>query len=147
MDAATRDLLQEIVRRESLSLLSYVGDSFPWTTSRGGPALEQLRHLVAAHREAVADLGRFLTRRRMPLGYIGSYPSSFTTINFVSLGYVLRRLVEWETKAVADLERDLAGLRHDPEAKALVEKLLAGKKERLEKLQILAAEQATPAAS
>ena len=49
--------LEEIVRRESRSLLSYVGDSFPWTTAQGGPALARLQEAVRGSKEAVADLG------------------------------------------------------------------------------------------
>jgi hypothetical protein len=139
MDDATRDLLPEIVRRESRSLLSYVGDAFPWTTSQGGPALQRLQQLVAAEREAVAALGRFLTRRRLPLAYTGSYPSSFTTINFLALEHILPRLAAWEKRSVAELERDVAALRGDADARALAERLLALKRENLTTLEAMAA--------
>jgi hypothetical protein len=141
MDAATRDLLQEIVRRESRSLLSYVGDAFPWTTGKGGQALKRLQDLVAAEREATAELGRYLTRRLQPLGYIGAYPTGFTTLNFMGLRHVLTRLVEWEKKSIRELEYDLSALRGDAEARALVEKMLALKRTNLETLEVLAAEQ------
>src|SRR5262249_17995018 len=74
IDAATRDLLQEIVRREKLSMLSYVGDAYPWATSREGAALAKLRKIVHSEGEAVAGLGRYLVRKKVPLGFIGSYP-------------------------------------------------------------------------
>jgi hypothetical protein len=138
-------LVQEIVRRESLSMLSYVGDAFPWTTSRGGPALARLQQLVHAHREAVADLGRFLTRNRTPVGYIGSYPTNFTTINFLSLDYMLPRLAADERRGIAQLERDLAALT-DPDVPAQVKKLLQVKQDHLQALELLAAEHGKPLA-
>jgi hypothetical protein len=139
-------LVQEIVRRESLSMLSYVGDAFPWTTARGIPALERLQQLVRAHRYAVVELGRFLTRNRTPVGYIGSFPTIFTSINFVSLDYVLPRLAGEERRGIAELERDLAGLT-DPQAHEQVNKLLKVKKEHLQTLDLLASEYGKPLAS
>jgi hypothetical protein len=138
MDASTVALLQNIVRRETLSMLSYVGEAFPWTTARGVEALHRLKEIVAAHNEAVRALGRYLTKRRQPLVYLGSYPSNFTTINFLSLDHILPKLVESERGNVSALERDLAAL-HDKDAHAYGEKLLAVKKAQLEKLEFLTA--------
>jgi hypothetical protein len=146
INAQNLALVQEIVRRESLSMLNYVGDAFPWTTSRGVPALARLQKLVHAHREAVAALGNFLTRKRMPVGYIGSYPTGYTTINFLSLDYLLPRLAADEARGVAALERDLAAI-SDPETQAQVKKLLAVKREHRQALDLLAAEHGKPLAS
>jgi hypothetical protein len=137
MNASTVALLQEIVRRESRSMLTYVGEAFPWTTSRGADALARLKEIVAAHNDAVAALGRYLTKLRQPLGYLGSYPSNFTTINFLSLDYILPKLVVSERANLAALERDLHAI-SDKDAHAQVEKLLAVKKAQLEKLAFLA---------
>jgi hypothetical protein len=139
LDPQSTAVLQEIVRRESLSLLSYVGDAFLWTTARGVPALGMLQQLVHAHREAVADLGRFLTRKRAPVGYIGSYPTSFTTINFVALDYLLPRLTADEQRGVARLERDLAAIT-DADAQDQAKRFLQLKRDRLRALELLAAE-------
>jgi hypothetical protein len=122
IDAATKAVLHDVVRRESRSVLTYVGDAFPWTAARDGAALERVRALIAAEGEAVAALGKYLTKQRAPVGFLGSYPSSFTTINYLSLEHLLPRLLDFETQALADLERDLAAV-HDPQARALVEKL------------------------
>jgi hypothetical protein len=138
-------LVQAIVRRESLAMLNYIGDAFPWTTSRGVSALARLQEIVHGHREAVAELGRFLTKKRTPVGYIGSYPANFTTINFLSLDYMLPRLVADEARGVAQLEKNLADLT-DAEAKAQVQKLLAIKRDHLKALELLAAEHGKPLA-
>jgi hypothetical protein len=145
MNPATAALVQEIVRRESISLLNYVGDAFPWTTSRGTAALARLQELVHAHREAIAEVGRFLAKKRTPVGYIGSYPANFTTINYLSLDYVLPRLAADEARGVAQLERDLKQLT-DSEAQAAVQKLLAVKRDHHKTLELLAAEHGKPLA-
>jgi rubrerythrin len=145
MNPANVALVQDIVRRESLSLLNYVGDAFPWTTSAGSAKLARLQDVVRAHREAVAEAGQFLTKKRTPVGYIGSYPANFTAINFLSLDYILPRLAAAEANGVARLEREAASLT-DPEAVAMVQHLLSVKRDHLKTLEGLAAEHEKPLA-
>jgi hypothetical protein len=140
IDTTTQALLQEIVRRESRSVLIYVGAAFPWTTSRGEETLVRLRRLIADEGRAIAALGQYLVRRHLPPPYTASYPSSFTTINFLALDYVLPRLVEDERRSLTDLERDLPRIT-DAEARAEVDKLAAVKRRHLAELQALAAAQ------
>jgi hypothetical protein len=150
MDLPTAVLLHEVVRRESLSLLAYVGDAFPWTARGGDAALAQLRQIVSEHNRAVTVLGKFLARHRMPPGAIGSFPSSFTTINFVALSYLLPRLIESEARSLALLESDATRV-SDPEARAALDQFLTGKRDRSARLRSLApappASAPTPAAS
>ena len=84
IDARDADLLKEIVRRESRSLLQYVGDSFPWTTRQERETLPMLRSMIEEEREAAAALARFLASQRQTPPYLGAFPQSFTTINFIN---------------------------------------------------------------
>jgi hypothetical protein len=136
IDPQSQALLQQTFRRESLSMLRYVGEAFPWTTADGGPALQRVRDIEAEDREATASLGRFLFRRHIAPSYTGSYPSNFTTINFLALGYLLPRIIDGQRKALADLERDTAAVT-DADARAELEKLLAVKREHLAELEAL----------
>ncbi len=138
LDLATQTLLQDIVTRENRSALSYVRDAYPWTTSREEAALAALRRLANEDGRAVARLGEYLVRQRLPATLPGSYPSSFTTLNFLSLDYLLPRLAEAQKQTVADLERDCAAI-GNPEARAEVEKLLAVKRRTLAGLEEMAA--------
>jgi hypothetical protein len=137
IDAPTQTLLQQVLRRESRSVLSYVGDAFPWTTSRGSQALETLHQLITEDRQTVAALGQLLTRQRIPLPWIGSYPAGFTTINFIALDYLVPRLVTAQREAIADLEQDLRAVT-SAEAREPLENLLAVKRRHLEILETLA---------
>jgi hypothetical protein len=138
IDPQTEALLQAIVRRESRSLLLYVGAAFPWTTARGGPALDRLRQLIHEEADAVAALGRYLVRRRVTPPAPGAFPTAFTSYNFVALDYLLPRLAEAQRSAVAALEQDAAALR-DPPARAEVKALLEVKRRTLAGLEALAA--------
>jgi hypothetical protein len=136
IDPQTQTLLQDILRRESRSVLMYVAEAYPWTTSTQGKALTSLQHLIAAEREAVAHLGRFLVRQHIPLPYLPSYPAHFTTINFLALDYILPRLLEHERGSLAALERDLHAMK-DPTARTEVEKLLTLERQHLTELEQL----------
>jgi len=134
MDAQTRNILHAIVRRESLSVLMYVGDAFPWTTAGNSAALAQLRQVIREEKDRLAALGRYLARQREPLPYLGSFPSSFTTMNFISLEYLLPRMIAYEKTSIADLEADLKVLT-DSAARAEVDKLLQVKRRHLAVLE------------
>jgi hypothetical protein len=138
LDAQTETLLPEIVRRQSHSLLVYVSESFPWTTPQEQSALGTLRELALEERKAVADLARFLQRRHVSVPYVGSYPSSFTTINYASLDYVLPLLVKSERDALSALERDASQL-SDADARALIDRLIEIRRRHLKTLEGLAA--------
>jgi hypothetical protein len=138
IDARTQTLLQDIVERESRSVLLYVHDAYPWTTSGEGEVVESLRRLIAAEAQAVAALGQYLVRRRLPPPLPGSYPSIYTIINFLALDYLLPRLADASRHSLDQLERDLASI-SDSEARAEVEKLAAVKRRNLAELERLAA--------
>jgi hypothetical protein len=146
IDEATQDVLHEIVRRESLSELLYVGQAYPWTSAAGGPALAEVGAIVKAETEAVAALARWLTKQRADVGYIGPFPNRFTTLNFLALEHILPQLVAAERRLIEQLQADLAGLT-DPAAKAEVEKLLAVKRRHLPRLEALADKLKPPASA
>jgi len=146
IDAKTQERLQEIIRRESRSEMMYVAQAFPWTSAQGVPAREELLRLAAEEREAIIALGRWLNRRHIAIDTSASFPSRFTTINFLSLAHLLPQLVQAERAGVAALEADLAQT-HDAEARAHIEKLLFVKREHAAKLEQLSEPHPSPASA
>jgi hypothetical protein len=144
IEAPTQALLQDVLRRESLTLLQYIRDAFPWTAVGEEETWGQLRQVVHEDTAAIAALGRFLTRRRVPLPYIGQFPVDFTSINFVALDWILQRLAEAQRREVATLEGHVqrAG---DPEARAALQGLLEVKRRHLRELEGLLAPHSEPA--
>jgi len=138
LDARTQTRLQQILRRESRSLLQYVSDSFPWTNSDGKDALGQLQTLIEEERSANAAFAKFLIRHRIPVPHLGPYPVAFTTLNFISLDHLLPLLVEAERRGIADLEKDFLGLT-DSECRLEIEKFLEMKRQHLKALEALVA--------
>jgi hypothetical protein len=144
IDARDADLLKEIVRRESRSLLQYVGDSFPWTTRQERETLPMLRSMIEEEREAAAALARFLASQRQTPPYLGAFPQSFTTINFISLDYLLPKLVDSEREDIALLEHSET-VATDSDARAHIERILNIKRQHLETLQKLSDQPVTSA--
>ena len=140
IDAHSQKVLQDILCRESRSVLIYVAEAYPWTSSTEEKTLADVQQLIAEEREAVASLGRFLVRHRIPLPYLPPYPAHFTTINFLALDFLLPRLLEHERRSISDLERDLPAIK-DPAVHAEVEKLLTLKRRHLPRLEELASAQ------
>ncbi len=143
-DARPEAVLQNVARRQSQSLLQYVGDSFPWTKAEGRDGLRKLRAAFEEDRRAVTTLTQYLTRRKWTVPQLGVFPASFTTINFVALDYLLPQLVDAQRAEIAALEGDLDALGDDP-AREPVQELLAMKRRHLEELGALGAGTAAPA--
>lgn len=140
IDPQSVDRLQAIVRRESLSMLMYIGQAYPWTTVKQGGSLAELKRIVDTEREAIAALGQYLTRHRVPVPSTNSYPSSFTTLNFLSLQHILPRLIAQQHGSIVALEKDLPAI-GDVEARAEVTRLLQLKEQHLRDMEALATPQ------
>lgn len=136
LDAST-ETLQNILRRETRSLLQYVGEAFPWTTSREKEALASVQKMIIEERDAAAKLASFLARKRMSPTYLGPYPSNFTNVNFVTLAFLLPLLADYQKTLIADLERDLPRIA-DAEGAKVVQDILDLKRRHLATLQELA---------
>jgi rubrerythrin len=145
MDARTEEIVQGIIRRDELSLLQYVADSYPWTPAKEDQVWASLQAMIADEREGTGQLVRFVRDHKGALPYVGTYPSNYTTINFISLDNLLPRLASYQEQAVSALTTDLAQL-NDPEAIDLVQKILDMKQRHLQTLQELTAANPQPVA-
>lgn len=138
VDARTQALLQDIVRRASRSMLQYVGESYPWAGDGEVQLLTQVQAVIAEEERAVEGLATFLRKRRIGIPYLGSYPENFTNLNYVSIDYLLPRLLDWQRSWVGILERDAAEIT-DAEAKAEVNELVATARRHLDGLEMIVA--------
>lgn len=144
-DDATMSIVQEIIRREGRSFLQYIGDTFPWVGREDRAAFMQLQRLIAEQQQGIGDLMRFLNRRRADVPYLGSYPQSFTTWNFVSVKALMPRLVDDVRRDIDALAQDMARI-SDPEALTLVEGYLTRKRKHLQVLEALMVHSPQPVA-
>ncbi len=144
IDVPTQAVLLNIVRRAKCSLLQYVHDSFPWITPDEQDALAELKKLICAEREATAGIVRLLQRHHVTVPPYGTYPASFTTINYVSLAHLLPLLAQHEHRDVAELQASLPRA-SDAEVHTAVQQLLEMKQQHVKRLEQLAAAHPEPA--
>jgi hypothetical protein len=130
MDAAETAVLQNVVRKEGRSLLQYVGESFPWTTAQNHHVLPVLFEMVKEEQQGVTAVVAYLLKQRKRPPYLGAYPMSFTTINFMSLDFLLPYLIDFEKRRIADLENNFIMVTED-EPKHILKSLLDVKKRHL----------------
>lgn len=130
MDGATAKLLGDLVRKEGRSLLQYVSESYPWTTAKTDWALPVLLAMAKEEQDGTAGIVRLLLKERLRPPYLGAYPMSFTTINYMSLDFLIPYLVEFQKRRCAELQSDLATLA-EGEARELVKGLLEMKERHL----------------
>jgi hypothetical protein len=136
LDANSQEILTDVMKRESASLLCYTADAFPWAAANSAPALEGLREVVSSQKSAVDNLGRYLVKQKVTTPPLGAYPSYYTYLNFLSLKHLLPKLIASEQTLVRHLEADLPRLSKG--GAAPVQTLLSVKKAglgRLEQLQ------------
>ena len=140
MEPAQVAPLQAVLRQESRSYLQYAAEASPWSKAEGQAACDGIRAMAAAEGEAVAMLGRWLAKQRVPLTFPGAYPMSFTTANFIAVHAVLPRLIADQQLRIAAVEK-VRSVLADETCRGLVEALLELKKKHL---QLLAGLQASP---
>jgi len=138
MEPAQAALLQDVLRRESRSLLQYVSESYPWTKAEGHAACAAVTAIAQTETAAITRLGRWLAKQRVPTTFPGAYPTHFTTTNFVALRYLLPRLADDQRQRIAAVEKVRTSLPAG-EAREQLEMLLAVMKDHLKQLDALQA--------
>jgi hypothetical protein len=132
-DAVLNDVLISLHR----SLLQYVVDAWPWTDAHSEAHRTAVMTSAADQNEIVDRLAELLHDRVYPVTF-GQYPD-FSNLNYVSLDFLLKRIVQNQKEVVADCEEAARELAENPEDGALARKIAAAETERLKGLQELAA--------
>ena len=131
IDAVAQARIQELFRRENRSFLQYVCESTPWSSDGDRGLLDKVRLLAAEEMTALEQLAQWMDAHRIPIPYLGAYPTQFTSSNFVDVRKLLKPLVLEQRKGVADLERT-AKLPMDEAVRSQIEKLAAMNRRHLE---------------
>lgn len=136
--AITQERLQELVRRESRSLLQYLREVPPWFATSDRFVAQKLHALASEQKSCIDELGKAMEKARMGVSHLGAFPANFTGINDAALGYVLPKLVAEHKLLIESLEKDLRQT-DDEEFRPLVDKLIRLKKDQLQQLESLIA--------
>ena len=141
-DQTANDILNHLVGRVYRSLLQYSVECWPWTTltetvGSAAPEQQALEQMAARQKSFVARLVELLTDRGENVDF-GGFPDN-SELHYVSLDFLLGKLVADEQQLVAELEAALGGLHNDQEAAALVSELLTAEQANIARLRELTA--------
>ncbi|MFN4261790.1 MAG: hypothetical protein ACK4RK_21115 [Gemmataceae bacterium] len=146
IDAVTCQLLQNVLSRESRSLLQYVGDSFPWVTPEEPELLATLENIIAEERQVLTQLGRWLTRQRCTIPPLPPFPLSYTSVNNTELKFVVPLLITEQRQSLERLRKVQNQLKNE-EARSELQQLIDIKQRHLHQLETLPSAHAEPAAT
>jgi hypothetical protein len=107
-------VLPNLVRRESRSLLQYIRESYPWSQTKDAQTRAKVIAAAESEGEMLSQLGRLLQKRHIPMPGLGAYPTSFTSMNYVSLSFLIPRLIAAQRQSLADLENDARQVQDEP---------------------------------
>jgi hypothetical protein len=133
IDRQGLQLIARQIIRDGRSLLQYVGEAYPYAPHQAEPAVHRLMALAKDQNAAVGRLVRYLQRHHATPPLLGSFPTEFTSTNFVALMHLLPPLQKDEERGIAELERSLATL-PIAEIHALLADYLQSKRRALETL-------------
>src|SRR6478735_2737986 len=86
---AMNDRLLEAYRRERLSFMQYVRQATPYAGPADRPLLERVRELAAAEAAGLDGFAEYLDDARVPVPFLGAFPTAFTNYNFVAIRKLL----------------------------------------------------------
>lgn len=132
----TIDILNRLIHLESRSLPAYLGEAAVFVGPEDERAAAVLANIQANQRGLVQQLANAVRSRRGRVE-TGSFPMTFTDLNFVSLGHVLPELLRYQRRDIAIIESCAQSLAREPEARALAEEVLGSEKAHLEQLEEL----------
>ncbi len=132
----TIDILNRLIHIESRSLPAYLGEAAVFVEPGDERAAEVLANIQANQRGLVQQLADAVRSRRGRVE-TGSFPMTFTDLNFVSLGHMLPELLRYQRRDVAMIESCAQALVREPEARALAEEVLGSERAHLEQLEEL----------
>jgi hypothetical protein len=134
--AKTIDLLNELYAIENRSLAAYLADACPWTHPGDEPATQALVHMLADQRQMVGRVGELIEARGGRVDR-GSFPIEYTDLNLLSLDFLVLEMIRSQKHDIADIERIVAELGADREARELAEEVLGSERAHLEALEEL----------
>ncbi len=134
--ANTIDLLNELLTIEYRSLPTYLADADPWRREgddRGASTLQDIVSDQLAMSARIVELLQDLDGAPSP----GGYPMDFTDTHFLSLDFLLHRLIERQLQDISAIETIVPRFGADRAARELAEETLGAEKAHLEALESL----------
>lgn len=120
------------------SLLQYVDECWPWAAHDESAEQRAVRDMAHQQRGFVSGLVDLLAERGWAIDF-SNFPTEFTDLHYVSLDYLVGKLIADETDLISFLEQSRSAITGDPSAAALLTHLIDAERRHVAKLRDLAA--------
>ena len=128
--------LMQLLLHHYRSLPIFLTEAVPWTHRGDERATSVLLDIVAGQRDLSNRIAAELEQRGWPLD-MGEYPMEFLDLHFLSLDFLLQRLVENQQREIDTIDRLSAEMDEDSVAHDLAQEALGAAKGYLESLMEL----------
>ncbi len=132
----TIELLNRLLAIEYRSLPMYLTDATPWTHPGDEKATETLKHVVADQQDMARRVAALIIERGGQI-LSSAFPTDFTDMNLLSLDFLISEIIRYQRRSITAIERIVAALAHDREARELAEEVLGSERAHLEALAAL----------
>jgi hypothetical protein len=126
-------LLNDLLVALHRSLVQFATEVSPWASDADAALIAEVKDLAARQQEDVGRLVTLLNNREEAIDF-GHYPHAFTSLHFVAVSFLSRRLLAEQRELVRRLESAVDELADDPEAQQLVQGIAASQREGLVRL-------------
>lgn len=125
------------------SLPTYLSSAVPWSRAGGEAASETLAQIAEDHKTMVDRLGQLILENG-GVTEPGSFPLEFTSLHYLSLDFLMGKLIETQQELIREIEDCVQQLHLSPSSQAVAQEALGEAKGHLESLKELAADAAVP---
>lgn len=133
----TLDALARLFVTLHRSLPRYLANAATPSAGAGEKARSVLADIVDDQRNMARRVGKLILDRNGAVEP-GEFPMVFTDLHFLGFDYLLKELIEHQIHDVKEIERLVAEITDDPEARDLAEEALGQERAHLEMLEELA---------
>ena len=121
----SQDRLNQVFATLNCSLLQYVGENSPWTSSTDDAIGEQLEMTVKLQGIQIQRLADFLVNRYGFVPHV-NYPAEYTDLQYLSLSYLIGRLVADQQTVLETIEAERKAITNDAGASDMLSQLEVG---------------------
>jgi hypothetical protein len=133
-ETSVNDELNHALIRLHRNLLQYAAEVWVWAGTARERQRQVLDRIVAEQKQEVAALADLLLGRRHNID-LGTYPTEFTDLHYVSLDFLHGQLVGAQTRLLQDLESIRRAVAVDLDATSLLEKIVSAEGSHLQQLR------------
>lgn len=123
------------------SLPTYLSYAVPWSHTGDEAATETLTQIANDHKTMVGRLGEVILEDG-GVTEPGSFPIAFTSLHFLSVDFLVRKLIETQQNLVQEIEDCVRQLHLAPSSQAVAQEALGEARGHLESLKELVADDA-----